>query len=51
MTGRFSASIGTALLVTVQNAPPVMGDNEEAIENPKLRVGTVKKSIAAIASR
>ena len=37
--------------IEVQNTPPVMSNDEEAIENAKVTVGTVKKSIAAIASR
>ena len=37
--------------VAEQNTPPVMGDDEEAVDTPKVSVGTVKKSIAVIASR
>jgi hypothetical protein len=37
--------------VEVEDAPPIMADDEEAVETPKVIVGTVKKSIAAIASR
>ena len=38
--------------VNVQDAPPIMTDDEEAVEHAEgNRVGTVKKSIAAIASR
>ena len=40
------------MLRDVQDAPPVMTDDEEAVEHAEgNRVGTVKKPIAAIASR
>jgi hypothetical protein len=35
----------------VQDAPTIMSDHKEAYNTLKLRVGTVKKSIAAITSR
>jgi hypothetical protein len=35
----------------MQNPSPVVIDHEEAVENAEVSVGTVKKSIAAIASR
>ena len=37
--------------IAMENQPPVMRNDEETIENPNDRVGTVKKSIAAITSR
>jgi hypothetical protein len=37
--------------VNVQDARPIMADDEEAVETPKVIVGTVKKSRAAMASR
>ena len=37
--------------VAVQNATTVMADDEEAVEHLNVSVGTVKKSIAAMASR
>ena len=37
--------------VAVQDATPVMCNDEEAVQNAKVSVGTMKKSIAAIASR
>ena len=37
--------------VEVQNAPAIMADDEEAVQNPKAESGAVKKSMAAIASR
>jgi len=37
--------------VKVQDAPTIVADHEEAVEKPKVIVGTVKKSIAAMASR
>src|ERR1035437_4223889 len=37
--------------IAVKDAPPVMRNDKEAVENTKVSVGTVKKSIAAMASR
>ena len=37
--------------IEVQDAPTIVTDDEKAIEHLKVIVGTVKKSIAAIASR
>lgn len=37
--------------VAVENAPSVVADDEETVEEAKVAVGTVKKSMAAIASR
>jgi hypothetical protein len=37
--------------VEVQNAPTIMADDKEAVEHPKRDRRTVKKSMAAMASR
>ncbi len=37
--------------VEVQNAPAVVGNDKEAVQNSKCEGGTVKKSMAATASR
>ena len=37
--------------VEMKDPPPVMRNHKEAVDTPKASVGTVKKSIAAIASR
>jgi len=37
--------------IAVEDSPPIMRNDEEAVQNAKVSVGTMKKSIAAIASR
>lgn len=37
--------------MAVQGAPPVIPNDEKAVEHPNVSVGTVKKSMAAIAAR
>jgi hypothetical protein len=37
--------------IEVEDSPPLVADHEEAVEHPKVAVGTVKKSMAAITSR
>jgi hypothetical protein len=37
--------------IEMQNPTPVMDDDEETVQAPRVSVGTVKKSIAAITSR
>jgi hypothetical protein len=43
--GRMSGHVG------VENVPPARGDDKGAYSTPKVSVGTVKKSMAAMASR